>query len=233
MSNYTVIPIPASNVDIVYSSGPFDVAIAGLREGGADIWNAEKLAELRVQLGASHPVSRRWSWVAENVNYMTGTDADILVASGQCKPLLKDPTDATNAYRKGREFNLANTIASELRERATPDPEKARQTGVFLLTRKEVKRTIPTQAFHEEGITRFLFGDQAESYGAFLQANRITEVPLYLVKIAYAQQQGEPFARALSIDRLLGLKSSLNGDGQGLHDVDGRVGGVHYHVKKR
>jgi len=229
MSNYTIISEPTTPFDIVYSSGPFDAAIAGLYEGGAEIWSAEKLAELRVQLGASHPVSRRESLLAENVNYMVDRDSDILVASGRYNPLLKDPKGATNAYRDGNEgFNLNQQVIHELRERATPDPDKARQTGVFLLTRKDAKDRIPTRVLHEEGITRFLFGEQAEPYGEFLQANRITEVPLYLVTIAYIQQKKTAFARPLSVDRLLGLKSALDGYGKGLDHVDCRVGGVHY-----
>jgi len=225
---------PTDGFDIVYAQGPFDQGLASLREEKVSLWSAEELARLRVQLGAAHPVSQRWSWVAENFNYVTDAEADILIALAAQNPIIKDPARAVQAHREGREVYLTDTVFRELRDLASPDPDMARQTGVYRLTRDNVRAEIPATALDEYGPTRFLLGAQAKPYGKFLQESGIQTVHFYTVGVDYIRNpkhEGQTLGRALWVSDLLN-RSSLYGNFNDLHYVYGRVGGVRPHARE-
>ncbi len=218
---------PTSGFDIVLVQGLFDAGLAELATEDVNLWSAEKLAELRRLLGPQHQVSTRWSWLAENFNYLPDSEADILIASRNCNPLLQNPAEATSTHRKNEEYFLPAEIVNALRERAQLDPDQARQSGVLRLLRSEVMAEIPIIALKDYKVTRFLFGEQAKPYGEFLQVNGITNVPFYVADKDYVQKQDKAFGRALGIISLDG-GSSLNGFNYVLHLGGGRVGGVRY-----
>ncbi len=222
---------PTSGFDIVLVQGPFDAGLVGLAKESVSLWDAEELAGLRALLGASHAVSTRWSWLAENFNYMNDADADILIASGVYNPLLKDPASAVQAHSEGKEVFLADGIVRDLRERARTDPVEARASGVYRLQRKDVQSKVPVTELDSYGPTRFLFGDQAKPYGAFLEAAGITSVPFYVVNADHARKQESPFARAFAVSHLL-YRSRLSGLKSGLHYDIGRVGGVRPYARE-
>ncbi|MEM4247007.1 MAG: hypothetical protein QXF14_01665 [Candidatus Woesearchaeota archaeon] len=218
--------IPAGDkeqIEVYSHIGPFDKGIAVLNKEKLAIWTASDLAEARMLGGAKHPVSREWSWVGENFNYLP--DGDILVASRDYNPILKNPEQATDCHRSGKEFYLDKRIAKDLRERAEKNPEKAVKSGVLLLPRNAVESEIPSTALKDEPLTRFLFRDTAKPYGQFLKENGINSVPVYVVDADYAKNQKQALGRALWVGSLIG-GSGLHGGDDGLHFSDGRVRGV-------
>jgi hypothetical protein len=217
--------IPAGEkeqLDIYTHMGSFDKGIAALNKERLAIWTARDLAEARMLGSAKHQVSREWSWVGENFNYLP--NGAILVASRDYNPILQNPEEATDCHRNDKEFYLDNKIAKELRERAEKDPEKALKTGVLLLPRNSVKSEIPSTAFKDEPLTYFLFRDTAKPYGQFLKENGIDSVPVYVVDADYAKKQKQAFGRALWV-HYLDDWSLLDGYDI-LHFNSGRVRGV-------
>ncbi|MBI4441702.1 hypothetical protein HY639_06035, partial [Candidatus Woesearchaeota archaeon] len=176
MIKYT---IPKGERLTVYEkSGDFDEAYAALQKKGVQLMTAAELAEARIRAGPKHPFSTSGCWVAENYNYLP--NGEILIASRDSNPILKQPKQATDAHRSGKEFYLAEAAVKELRERATEDVEKAFTSGVLLVPRKNVKAQFPTHAFADEAVTYFLFRQQAKPYGEFLAAQGIVELPPYV-----------------------------------------------------
>ncbi len=213
--------IPAGEkeqLDVYSHVGPFDEGVSALKKEGFSLITARELAEARLLGGVKIPVSREWTWVAENFNYLpTG---EILIASRDYNPLLKNAEEATACNRAGKKFYLNQKLAKELRERAEADPEKAMKSGVLLLPQKAVKSEILSSALKDEPLTYFLFRDTAKLYGQFLKENDINSVPVY-----HAKKQRSVFGLALWVNNLSG-RSGLSGHGSYLRYSDGRVRGV-------
>ena len=202
----------------------FDKCVDELKAEGLEVITAKQLAEARMLGGVNHPVSRKWTWTAENFNYLP--NGDILVASKGFNPLLQYPVEATNCHRQNpfMEFYLSVNDTENLRRAASSDVNQAMKFGVLLLKRSKVLSDIPVEAFGEEDVTSFLFGDKAEDYGKFLKENGINNAPLYVVDKAHAQKQGKAFSRPLWAYGF-SLNSALGGYGS-LSDGDGRAFGV-------
>jgi len=216
--------LPTGGFDIVYVRSAFDAGLAGLAEERVSLWGAEELARLRAQLGAGHPVSQRWSWVAENFNYFS--NGDIVVASRERNPLLASPAAATQAHREWREFYLDSSVAAALRERASLDLDKARQQGALLLS--TVMNPIPVEAFGDYVGTRFLFGEKAKEYGVWLQEQGIESVPFIVADAGYVKDgkhESRAFGRGLWV-KGLSSSSGLSGYSSDLLNDLGHVGGV-------
>ncbi len=225
---------PTDGFDIVYVNGSFDAGLAGLAEEGVSLWSAEELARLRVQLGVRRAVSRRWSWLAEGFTYLTDPEADILIALAAYNPLLKDPAGAVRAERKNGHFYLAEGLAGELRERASPDPDKARQSGVYRLTRSAIRTHIPSNELDTYALTRFLFGKQAKPYGKLLEANDVQSMYFQRIDADYvheAKHDGRAFCEALAVD-CFSSKFNLYSYYTNLHSKKGRVGGVRPYARE-
>jgi hypothetical protein len=217
--------IPAGEkeqLDIYTHIGSFDKGIAALNKEKLAIWTARDLAEARMLGGANHQLSREWSWVGENFNYLPS--GEILIASRDYNPILQNAEEATDCHRNGKEFYLNNKIAKDLRERAEKDPEKAIKSGVLLLPRNAVKGELPSTALKDEPLTYFLFRDTAKPYGQFLKENGIDSVPVYVVDAAHAKKQKQALVRALWVDDLFSRSFLVGYDY--LHSSIGRVRGV-------
>ncbi|MDD4877565.1 MAG: hypothetical protein PHO02_00840 [Candidatus Nanoarchaeia archaeon] len=209
-------------LEVYQAQGAFDRCVDEFRAENLEMITAKQLAEARMLGGANHAVSRQWSWLAENFNYLP--NGDILVASGAFNPLLQSPSaakHATDCHRANpfREYFL-NDVAVESLQGGAKHKGK-----VLLLKRKDVPSNISTDAFSKEAVTAFLFGDEADNYGRFLRENGIKNVPLYVVDKAHAKEQGKAFSRALWADYLY-YNSALYGNLSNLYDILGRAFGV-------
>lgn len=232
--NMDKLTFPADEKDqleIYTHIGPFDKGVAALKNEGLELITSRELAEARMLCGAKHPVSKQWTWVAENFNYLpTG---EILVASSEYNPILKNPEEAANCHRNHKEFYLNKKFAKALCDRAEVDPEKAIKSGVLLLKRKPakslreaVKNEIPTTDLEENPLTHFLFRELAKPYSQFLKENGIDKVPAWVVAPDYAAN-GTLFGRQLHVN-ILNHKcreSCLSG-GDTVYDKYGRMRAV-------
>lgn len=218
--------IPAGDaLEVLSQDGPFDQGMAVLREKGLELITAEQLAILRIRDGPASPFSTQGTWVAENYNYSSGRDAEIIIASANLNPILKQPVEATNAHRQGEEFYLNEAAWKQLRDVAESDPYKAIKSGALLVTRKALKFEIPVEALGETPETVFLFREQAKAYGNWLKAQGISAVSQWTVCEDHAKKQNQPFGRALWV-RSLDDRSELDGYYLVLHYDYGRVRGV-------
>ncbi|HLF54220.1 MAG TPA: hypothetical protein VI612_00680 [Candidatus Nanoarchaeia archaeon] len=179
----------------------FDKAVACLAEKQVPLATTEELAEARV-LDAK--VQGSWLnselctngfWTAENYNYYP--NGEILIASREFNPILKQPRKATYAHKSAKEFYLDERTQKALRERAEIDPEKAIKSGVLLLPRTAYRSSVPTTAFEDYAPTRFHFRQQAAPYGIFLAEQGIKSVGHQVFDEETAREQPKPFGRAL------------------------------------
>ncbi|MDI6737968.1 MAG: hypothetical protein QME12_05650, partial [Nanoarchaeota archaeon] len=218
MEEYTI--AKGGALKVYGTNGAFDKCVDELKAKGLEVITAKQLAEARMLGGANHAVSRSWSWLAENFNYLPS--GDILVASSAFNPLLQYPSAAqiaTDCHRKGNEHFLNDEAVESLIEGSK------HKDKVLLLKRKDVPSGIPTNAFSKEAVTSFLFGDEADNYGRFLRENGIKNVSLYVVDAAYAKEKRRAFSRALWALSLY-IYSALYGNYGDLNDNFGRAFGV-------
>ncbi len=221
------ITIPAGDaLEVLSQDGPFDQGVAALRENGLELITSEQLAIIRMRDCPVSLLSTQGTWVAENYNYGNGKDAEIVIASGSLNPILKQPVEATNAHRQGKEFYLDAAAWKLLRDVAESDPYKAIKSGALLVTRKALKSDIPVEAFGETPETVFLFREQAKAYGNWLKAQGIRAVSQWIVDADYAKKQKNAFGRALWVPNLGSRGSVLDGDDDDLRTSTGRVCGV-------
>ena len=83
-------------------------------------------------------------------------------------------------------------------------------------------KSIPTNKFNDNEITKYAFGDIAQKYGEFLGEAGINEMPIWL-----ADLQEKPFARKVWFCWLGDdSRSGLDCDGRYLHYGYGGVRGV-------
>jgi len=213
-----------SQVSVVYThDGSFAKGIAALNRQKVEIYTAAELALLRQQAGPTHPVSTHWTWVGENYNHFP--NGDILIAAREYNSLIPNARAATQVHREGGEFFLDDNVIAALRERAHEDPVEARKTGVLLVQRQNVQNEYPVTALAEAAVPLFLFQDQAQSYGLWLEDQGITHISHVVTGADYVRSQGHAFGRALWVGSL-DDGSSLGGDSFDLHIGGGRVGGV-------
>lgn len=206
--------------EVYQAQGAFDKCVDEFKAKGLEVITAKQLAEARMRGGANHAVSRSWTWLAENFNYLP--NGDILVASKAFNPLLQYASFAkmaTDCHRQipFMEFCLNDDVVGYLLEGAK------QKGGVLQLRRKdiqkEVTKGISTDDFGKMELTAFLFGDKAEDYGKFLRKNEIKSVPLYV-----ANKQSKAFSRALWAFNLY-YSSALHGSSFLLNNL-GRAFGV-------
>ena len=220
----TAYHIPTGDVLEVESiDGPFDKGVSALHTLSLEISTTQEMARVRRFAGTHHDVCTNGSWMGENYNYFQ--NGDILIASREHNPILKNPVGATDAHRQGKEFYLTDAVTAELRERANADVTKARESGVLLLTRDKVRDSYPVESLDNEVVPLFLLGDEAKPYAEFLKSCGIKEVPHYVVGADHAQKQDKPFARALWFYDLYN-RSVFSGNYNVLSNVSGRVRGV-------
>ncbi len=182
--------IGKKNVTIATEQNVFDTALVVLNKAGYAQTTTQQLAQARIALGSKHDVSQNGSYVQEGFLYMPKELDNILVVDGKHNPILKKPSEATNAHRNGKEFYVE---ADKLRQLATADGKK---NGVLLLPRSTIKN-ISVDALADHPLSNFSLNDSAKAYGKFLKDYGIKEVPILTVDKDYTQKQDKPFARLL------------------------------------
>jgi len=191
------------NISVLVEEGPFDTSLAEVRKNKGEIVSAKELAKLRMLGGPEHYVSQNGSWTSENYNYFP--DGAIVIAKAANNPILQNPKVATDAHRVGEEFYLDEKTVEALREYASSDIAEAVKRGALLVKRNNVKGNYVPESFGDELVPRFLFGDEAQRYGAWLKDQGIKQVPHYV-----AGKANQPFARGFWLGSL-GVGSNMYG----------------------
>ena len=186
-----------------------DNGIEELSRNGLQIINSEELAGARLSSDESDDINRESVFVAEGYIYMP--NGDVLIASREHNPILKDIRKATEDENRGLYF-LDDRVVEELRERAEKDPEKAMESGVLLVPEGDMKNEFELKSFGEYPTIYFLFRNYVHEYGKLLQGLRfhdrskkglrIKGVIHHFVPIDGVKKNDKPFARALKINQL-------------------------------
>lgn len=188
---------------------PFDRALAKLQKNGYKLISLPQNAELRIQQGKDHYVSKNGNWVREGVLYVPGERNKLVRVS----PILESAKKATQVHRTRKEFYpTRKQIEQSLTDDSVDFPEKTIE--------------IPTNRFDWGALTVYIFGGEkkAKAYGEFLHDAGIKEMPVYAVDKDYVDNQSKSFARQLWFGPL-DFRSELSGYGR-LLDYDDRVRGV-------
>jgi hypothetical protein len=185
---------------------PFDEAKEALEKAGYQIITARESASLRVDYGTRHSVSTNGNYVKEGVLYVPQKGRFITRGS----LVLASPKDATKAHRSGNEFYVDSAQVDLVLGDSVNVPYDA--------------QPIPTNRFGEDPIAKFVFGDMAEKYGAFLKEAKIDAMPLYFNDEGYVNSKDKPYANQLWLRRL-GDQSELGGNYRNL-DCSFAVRGV-------
>jgi len=144
-----------------------------LEQEGYTIANAQRIAQLRMQRGGGDMVSKLWSPVPEAVIYIPYGGRFF---TKQSPILTADPEQVARHYQRRKPFSIWLTDL---------------ESSGILQTALEIpfhEGTIPTNEFGKQEITKFLFGEDAEKYGEFLQENGLKEIPIKLSKPCYTEE---------------------------------------------
>jgi len=203
------IDIRPTGIESTIISAPFDRALAELQKDDYEIISLPQNAELRIQEGKDHSVSRNGNWVQEGVIYFPKERNKLVRVS----PILESAKEATQAHRTIEEFY--------------PTREQIEQSLTDSIDFPEKTIEIPTNRFDSEALTIYAFGGEkkAKAYGKFLREAGIKEMPVYAVDKDYVNEQSQPFARQLWF-RSLDYRPGLDGDYWGLGYDILRVRGV-------
>lgn len=208
--NVDIKPIGVESA-ILYA--PFNKALESLTKNGYEIISLPQNAELRIQRGKDHYVSKNGNWVKEGILYVP-RERNKLVRNSPI--LVGSAKEATKAYKTGKEFYL---IREQIEQSLTDSVDFPEETI-----------EIPTNRFNSEALTVYAFGGEkkAKAYGEFLDDAGIKEMPVHPVDKDYVNKQSQPFARQMwfrSLDSRSGFVGDLSGfndDGYFLNDNRGR-----------
>jgi hypothetical protein len=211
------------NLEMLFVEKPFDKALAEIKAAGGQLATAQQVAQARIVGGKKHHVSQYGSWTAENFVYFPG--GKVLATYADYSPILKHPTEATDAHRNGEEFYISKDEAKNLEEMAKEDSRKKPSEQRVYTFDKTKSYEIPVSKFAKNDLAQFMFKEaDAQKYAKFLQEAGIKEVPVWLVDSNHVKKQKAPFARPLWF-RNLDNRSVLDGGDRDL-DCSGRARGV-------
>lgn len=193
-----IVDIRPTGIESAIVYAPFDKAFEALIQNGYKIISLSQNAELRIQQGEDHNVSKNGNWVKEGILYVPGKGKFITRHS----PVLTHPTNSTQAHRNGREYFVSDNQIKKALEDSIQIPYDVNE--------------ISTEGFGEDEITMFCFGKNAKDYGLFLKDAGISNMSLWLNRESYIQKQEKPYANQLWLGGL-GDKFVLIGNYGGLH----------------
>jgi len=197
-------------IQSAYVAKSFDVAKTELEGKDYAIITPEQFAQLRITNGASHRVSTNGAYTSMG-NIMIPKKGRFLTPLSL---VMKNPVEATQAHRSGKEFYVSGE-----------DAEKALENSVIIPYNQSA---IPTDKFGEDSIANFVFGKTAQKYGNFLKEAGISAMPLWFNDEKYINSQEKPFANQLWLRRLGGgFLSGLSGC-SGVLSYGGAVRGVKF-----
>jgi len=188
--------------DVYYADAPFDEATKLFRQDGLELMSARDLAYARIQTGENSLFSGNGSWIREGVIYFPKQEDKIVLVRNSAT--LRNPVKATEARAQLEEFLLKKRTAKEYLKKV-----KTGDDSVYLA---KDGRNIPTERFGEDELTTWLFQDQAENYGDFLNDSSVNEMPLMFDTSEHIRMQRKPYACQLLLGKL-DDDSFLNGCG--------------------
>ncbi len=208
--------------DIYTVYAPFYQALASFDNVNAERLNVpasgRDLAFARMKLGYNHSLTTNGRYLKEGNVYLPKGSRILLTRDSA---VIKNPEDATNSHRKGREFFIEDSQVEQYLDQLGNSPDSP------VIELKSTK-PIPTNKFGEELATLWLFGDQAEQYGQFLRDSPydIKEMSLWFSDKDYIKSQKNSYANQLWLHGIVGdSRSIIDGDGRDL-DSNSRVSGV-------
>lgn len=179
--------------DVYCVEAPFDEAIKLFKKEKLDVISARDLAYARIKTGKNSSFSLLESFIKEGAIYFPNKSNLVMLVRNSA--VLKNPSNATRAHRKEKEFFITieqtNYYLGKTRERSS---------SAVLINGNEL---IPTNRFGEDETTAWLFQDQAQDYGFFLRDARINLMALYSSTFDYVKYQVKPIAHQLWFGNLL------------------------------
>ena len=151
-----------------YVDAPFDDGLEVLQGNDYRLISLEENARLRIQEGYEADISNRvGNWVLEDVIYVPNKGIFLTKVSHIMRNVDKAIKDDKEKYYIGLTDEQVEECFADCVELKIKD------------------RLIPTNRFGENEITRYAFGEYAESYGTFLRDNEIKEMPIEFGSMFY------------------------------------------------
>jgi len=202
------------NNRILYVEAPFDKALEAIESKGGKIITAKQLADARMQYDADNSLSTNGSYIKEGNLFVPNNKHKRILLRNSL--VLKNPTEATEAHRNGKEYAIPGTVDSIL--------GKLKEGKDYIVL--DSLDAVPTDRFGEDERMKFLFGESAQDYGLWLKdKGNVSKTGFYNFRDdSYIDKQEGLFAGQLWL-RGLGDGSDIDGYGRFL-DSNCRVCGV-------
>jgi hypothetical protein len=191
------VDIKSTGIESAIIYAPFDRALTEFQKNDYKLISLPQNAELRIQQGKDHYVSKNGNWVKEGALYVPRKGRFIT----RHFTVLDDPRKATQAHKKEKEYFVPGEQVEMALEDSVHVPYDVNE--------------IPTDRFGENAIAMFCFGKNAKDYGLFLKDVGISNMPLWFNEEDYVQEQEKPYANQLWLGRL-DFRSGLYGYCKGL-----------------
>mgnify|MGYP001586912742 CR=1 FL=1 len=214
--------------------GPFDKGLETLARDNYDLVSAYELIRSRLlcngardgALETQHRVEKvnNGTWVAEGIVYFP--DGDMLIVDKTYNPILRASSAATKLHMNGKECVLSSATAKLLLDKSVTENSDLVFPSILRIRRKKFDNHIPSNAFSQHPLPRFLFSVLARNYSKeLLLPAGILSVPVEVCSLDYVRAQKKPFVRALWIDGP-NTGATISGNGHPLSDYYGRVSGL-------
>lgn len=202
------------NNRILYVEAPFDKALEAIESKGGEIITAKQLADVRMQYDVDHSLSTNGSSIREGILFVPNSKHKRILLRNSL--VLKNPAEATEAYRSGKEYTIPENVTSVL--------DELKEDKDYLAI--DSLDDVPTDRFGEDGRMVFLFGKSARNYGLWLKdIGKVSKIGFYNFRDdLYIDKQERLFAGQLWLHSL-GNDSGIDGINRDLSN-NYRVRGV-------
>lgn len=165
-------------------TAPFHKALKSLN--GKRVLSGRDLALARWWEKGDSSMAQEGSYISEGIIYCPRRDLILLVRDS---PVMQSPKKATRAHEDEEEFYLSKKKLRNYLERL-----ENQESSVLAL---EDLNPIQTKNFGEDKRTKWLFRDQAEPYGKFLDFYGIEKMPFIIDCSSYVKDHNKPYANQL------------------------------------
>jgi len=164
--------------------GAFDEAKLVLNKGGYRIITLLENVDMRIQRGLQSTVSSQGNFVFNDVVYTPGGIPKLTIGYS---PIVENAVKATQAHRKGEEFELSGEQFEKSVENSIDFPMKY--------------TNIPVAGLSENKFVVTALGDgdmdRVRDYAKLLRGSEIENFPVFGLEKEYVDRQAKPFARKL------------------------------------
>jgi len=180
------------NNRILYVEAPFDKALEAIESKGGKIITAKQFADARMQYDTNNSLSTNGSYIKEGNLFVPNNKHKRILLRNSL--VLKNPAEATQAHREGKEYAIPGTVDSVL--------GKLKDGKDYLVL--DSLDAVPTDRFGEDERMKFLFGESAQDYGLWLKdKGNVSKTGFYNFRDdSYIDKQGGLFAGQLWLHRL-------------------------------